>query len=76
MQQMHNKVVFQPVKGKLLINNQKRGALRVLMFLKKKISGKTKGRAVADSQKKRKMDKINWQSLLYPGPPLGTPLGS
>ena len=56
MQQMHNKVVFQPVKGKWLINNQKRGALRVLMFLKKKIFGKTKGRAVADGQKKEKMD--------------------
>ena len=35
MQQMHDKVVFHPIKGEQLTNKQKNGALQVLIFLKK-----------------------------------------
>ena len=36
MQKIHNKVVFNPIKGGQLTKKQKNGALRVIMFLKQK----------------------------------------
>ena len=35
MHQMHNKVVFHPIKGEQLTKKQKNGSLQVLLFLKK-----------------------------------------
>ena len=52
MQQMHNKVVFHPIKGDQ-ITKKKNGALQVLMFLKQKRCGKIKGRVIAEGRKQR-----------------------
>ena len=48
MQQMHDKVVFHMIEGKRLTKSHKWGALRVIMFLKQKLYGNIKCRAVAD----------------------------
>ena len=56
MQQMHNKLVFHPIKDKQLTRIQKHRALQVLMFLKQKRCEK-KGRAVVDRQKQREGSK-------------------
>ena len=52
MQQMHDKVVFHPIKGEQLTRKQKNVALQVIMFLEQKRYGKIKGRAVVDGRKK------------------------
>ena len=54
MQQMHDKVVFHPIKVKQLTRIQKHRALQVIIVLKQKRCGKIKGCAVADGQKKEK----------------------
>ena len=53
MQQLHDRKVMQPIRRKDLTPEQKREALGYLMFLKKKRSGKLKGRGCADGRKQR-----------------------
>ena len=53
MQQMHNKVVLQPVKAEELTKNQKCGSLWVMMFVKKKICRNLKGCAFTYGRKQR-----------------------
>ena len=53
MQQLHDQKVMQPVCRKDLSPKQKREALGYLMFLKKKLCGKIKGRGCADGRKHR-----------------------
>ena len=57
MQQMHDKVVFHPIKGEELTRIQKHGALQVLIFLNKKRCRKIKGRAVEDGWNQREGSK-------------------
>ena len=52
MQHMHDRVIFHPLKGKILTKKNKWGSLQVLMFPKKKTREK-KGRAVIDGRKQR-----------------------
>ena len=47
---MYDRVFFHPVKGKCLTKKQKRGGMRVVMFPKKKICGKIKGRKKTKKQ--------------------------
>ena len=51
--QLHTNDAFTPVDAKTLSREQKKRALRSLMFLKKKRDGKTKGRACVDGRKQR-----------------------
>jgi len=53
LQQLHTKDTFTPVKARTLSSEQKKRALRSLMFVKKKRDGKIKGRACADGRKQR-----------------------
>ena len=53
MQQLHSREVIMPVKSESLTRDQRRNALRYLMFLKQKRCGKVKARGCADGRKQR-----------------------
>ena len=53
LQQLHDRMVLQPVDGNQLSDAEKRASLQYLMFLKKKRSGLIKGRGCADGRKQR-----------------------
>ena len=53
LEQLVDRKVMHPVDGKKLSREQKRAALRYLMFLKEKRSGEIKGRGCADGRKQR-----------------------
>jgi hypothetical protein len=53
MKQLHDQGVIEPKDPNSLSTKDKRGALEYLMFLKKKRSGKIKGRGCADGRKQR-----------------------
>ena len=53
MKQLHDKSAVKPAKASGLSREQKRAALRHLMFLKQKRCGKIKGRGCADGRKQR-----------------------
>ena len=53
LQQLYTKDTFTPVETTTLSPEQKKSALRSLMFVKKKRDGKIKGRACADGRKQR-----------------------
>jgi hypothetical protein len=53
LRQLHNRDVMEPVDKYDLIAEERRGALRYLMFLKEKRCGKIKGRGCADGRPQR-----------------------
>ena len=53
MKQLHDRKVGQPENPAMLTREEKKKALEYLMFLKKKRSGKIKGRGCADGRKQR-----------------------
>lgn len=54
MQQLHDRMVMQPISANNLSSNERSDALKYLMFLKKKRDGRVKGRGCADGRKQRK----------------------
>jgi hypothetical protein len=53
LQQLHDRKVLEPQSAKKMTRDEKRAALNYLMFLKKKRSGRIKGRGCADGRKQR-----------------------
>ena len=53
LKQLHDRMVMTPVSSTTISKQEKQAALQYLMFLKKKRSGKIKGRGCADGRKQR-----------------------
>jgi hypothetical protein len=53
LQQLHDRKVLEPQSADTMTREEKRAALNYLMFLKKKRSGRIKGRGCADGRKQR-----------------------